>query len=95
MSIKLNRPLTHFVDFIISELCIKRWSLDASNKLILQGRFQQNHFEKIIIQYIQQFVKCKSCKSTDTILFKENRINFIQCNKCNSKYNSIVIENTF
>lgn len=95
MCIKMNRPLNHLVNFITQELCIKKWSLDASNKLILQGTYQQSHFEKIITQYIRDFVKCKSCKSSDTILLKENRITFIKCNNCYSKYNSVVIEDIF
>lgn len=38
---------------------------------------------KMII-YSVEYVTCKTCKSPDTILTKENRIFFQQCESCGS-----------
>ena len=41
--------------------------------------------EHVIRKYVSEYVMCSSCKSPDTDLHKENRLYFVQCNKCGAR----------
>lgn len=80
---RLNRPLEHVVQFLFTELGTSG-SIDGSQRLIIKGRFQQKQIEVIIRRYIVEYVTCKTCKSPETVLSKENRLFFLQCESCGS-----------
>jgi translation initiation factor 2 beta subunit (eIF-2beta)/eIF-5 len=86
MTKRMNRPTEHLVNYIVNELSIMRWSMDGNNRLLMRGRYQQPQIETLIIKYIREYIRCKSCKDTNTIMYKENRLLFIECKKCLSKY---------
>lgn len=81
---QLNRTEQVVQSYFEIELSCKT-SIDQNGSLIINGNFKQNGIEKIFSNYIRDFVSCKECSSCDTILFKENRINYISCNRCLSK----------
>lgn len=80
---RLNRPIDHVVQFLFTELGTSG-SIDGSQRLVLKGRFQQKNIEVIIRRYIVEYVTCKTCKSPETSLSKENRLFFLQCESCGS-----------
>jgi translation initiation factor 2 subunit 2 len=46
-------------------------------------------FAQIIIQLffsVEEYVSCKTCRSPDTLMKKEERLTVIKCNTCHSKY---------
>jgi len=93
-AVRLHRNLDHFKDYLFAELGTNG-SVDASNRLILKGRFQQKQLENVVRRYIHEYVTCKTCKSPDTLLAKENRVWFIACENCGSKRSVSAIKTGF
>jgi len=79
----INRPPSHVLDFVLAELGTTG-SIAADNKLIIRGRFQPKQLENLLKKYITEYVTCKTCKSPDTTLKKENRLLFKVCASCGS-----------
>ncbi len=70
--------------------------------MIIKGRFQQKQIESVLRSYIskinnkiyfllslyflEEYVICKTCRSPDTLLQKEERLSVLLCNNCRSRY---------
>lgn len=81
----IHRPPEHLMSYLSVELGSPS-SLDGNaQQMVAKGRFQQSHIEKVIKHYIREYVICKVCKSYDTSMEKENRLNFVKCATCNSR----------
>lgn len=96
---KMHRQPEHVITFLYAELGTTG-SLDGNQRLLMKGRFTQKQIENVLRKYIGMFplvvvnssadvlaeyVTCKICKSSDTILGKENRIYFMTCEACASR----------
>eukprot|EP00163_Fabomonas_tropica_P003319 TRINITY_DN127_c1_g9_i1.p1 TRINITY_DN127_c1_g9~~TRINITY_DN127_c1_g9_i1.p1 ORF type:complete len:284 (+),score=115.29 TRINITY_DN127_c1_g9_i1:262-1113(+) len=77
----LHRKPDHVVDYIMAELGTDG-SIDGNLRLVIKGRFQSKHLEKVIKSYISEYVTCNGCKGPDTTLSKQNRMYFVQCDVC-------------
>lgn len=78
----INRPVEDVKDFIEKELSV-RGNLDSNNALILKYEIQRvTAFDNIITRYLDEFVKCNSCRRIDTTLTKEDRRMELRCNWC-------------
>ncbi|CAG8551685.1 450_t:CDS:2 [Acaulospora morrowiae] len=91
---KMHRQPEHVIQFLFAELGTSG-SIDGSQRLIIKGRFQQKQLENVLRRYIVEYVTCKTCKSPDTILTKENRIFFQQCESCGSMRSVSAIKTGF
>ena len=91
---RMRRPLEHLTAFILTELGTIG-SSDGSQRLIIKGRFQQLQIENVLRRYIVEYVTCKTCRSPDTILVKENRLFFMQCESCGSSRSVTLIKSGF
>ncbi|KAK9712695.1 translation initiation factor eIF-2 beta subunit [Basidiobolus ranarum] len=91
---RMRRQPEHVIQFLFSELGTSG-SIDGSGSLIIKGRFQQKQIENVLRRYIVEYVTCKTCKSPDTILSKENRIFFLQCESCGSTRSVSAIKTGF
>lgn len=91
---RMRRPLEHLTAFILTELGTIG-SSDGSQRLIIKGRFQQLQIENVLRRYIVEYVTCKTCRSPDTILVKENRLFFMQCESCGSSRSVTAIKSGF
>ncbi|XP_071785798.1 eukaryotic translation initiation factor 2 subunit 2-like [Asterias amurensis] len=80
----LHRPTEHLLAFLLAEMGTSG-SIDGNNQLIIKGRFQQKQIENILRRYIKEYVTCHTCRSSDTFLHKENRLFFLQCERCQSR----------
>ncbi len=80
---RMRRPAEHVMQFLLTELGTTG-SMDANQRLIIKGRFQQLQIENILRRYIVEYVTCKTCRSPETQLSKENRLFFIKCDSCES-----------
>lgn len=94
MANNLRRQPKHLLSFISAELGTVG-AVDGSNQLILKGRFQQKHIENVLRRYIKEYVTCQTCKSPTTILEKEDRLSFLKCVTCQSKYSVQTIKTGF
>jgi len=89
-----HRSPKHVLDFLFAELGASG-SVDSSNQLIIKGKFQQKQIENVIRRYIKEYVTCHPCRSSETILQKEDRLHFLQCEKCNSRCSVAQIKTGF
>lgn len=81
----VNRQTEHINAFILMEMCTTG-SIDSNGRLILKCALNQGNIEQLLRKYISEYVKCHSCNSPETILYRDNRLCFLECNKCKSKY---------
>lgn len=91
----LSRPVEHMRQFFASELstdCNVAYETpecpkDATAKLIIRGkgRYKKSGIQKIMNSYIDSYVQCKVCGSTNSELLKEQRQYFVNCKDCLSK----------
>ncbi|RDB17149.1 putative eukaryotic translation initiation factor 2 subunit beta [Hypsizygus marmoreus] len=81
---KMHRQPEHVIQFLFSEMGTTG-SVDGAGRLVIKGRFQQKQVENVLRRYIVEYVTCKTCKSPDTLLTKENRIFFMACESCGSR----------
>lgn len=80
---ELNRDNDHVMLFITSELSADA-SIDGTGRLIIRGKYSPSNIEKIVRNYISQYVLCQGCKSMDTFIDKDKttRLTFLRCNIC-------------
>lgn len=90
----LHRQPKHLLAFLLAELGTSG-SLDGQNQLIIKGRFQQKQIENVLRSYIKEYVTCHTCKSPETILQKDNRLYYIQCESCGSRRSVTSIKSGF
>jgi len=86
---KINRHPDHFFNYFEKDFSNIYWKTSSkSDGLIIEEKTNKNKIINSLHRYINSFVICKSCKSHDTLIIKDNkkRINLFQCNNCNSSY---------
>ncbi|KAI8927068.1 domain found in IF2B/IF5-domain-containing protein [Entophlyctis helioformis] len=91
---RLRRTPDHLVQFLFAELGTTG-SIDGAQRLLIKGRFQQKQIENVLKRYIVEYVTCKTCKSAETVLKKENRLFFLQCESCGSSRSVSAIKTGF
>ncbi|CAO2816060.1 unnamed protein product [Amaranthus hypochondriacus] len=79
----MHRQPEHVMSYLLAELGTNG-SLDGQQRLVVKGRFAPKNFEGILRKYANEYVVCVGCKSSDTILVKENRLLFRRCEQCGS-----------
>ncbi|TFK25473.1 translation initiation factor [Coprinopsis marcescibilis] len=91
---KMHRQPEHVIQFLFTELGTTG-SVDGAGRLVIKGRFQQKSIENVLRRYLVEYVTCKTCKSPDTLLTKENRIFFVACESCGSRRSVNAIKSGF
>ncbi|KAH6579751.1 hypothetical protein BASA60_003133 [Batrachochytrium salamandrivorans] len=91
---RMRRAPDHLVQFLFAELGTSG-SIDGNQRLIIKGKFQQKQIENVLKRYIVEYVTCKTCKSAETVLTKENRLFFLQCESCGSSRSVSAIKTGF
>jgi Domain found in IF2B/IF5 len=51
--------------------------------------------ENVLRRYVKEYVTCHTCRSPDTILQKETRLFFLQCETCGSRCSVASIKSGF
>lgn len=85
ISEKLQRSTEHLIQYLFAELGTSG-SVDGQKRLVIKGKFQSKQMENVLRRYIMEYVTCKTCKSINTDLKKEqsNRLFFLVCKSCGS-----------
>ncbi|KAI0783248.1 eukaryotic translation initiation factor 2 beta [Abortiporus biennis] len=91
---RMHRQPEHVIQYMFAEMGTTG-SVDGSGRLVIKGRFQQKQIEHVLRRYITEYVTCKTCKSPDTLLTKENRIFFMSCESCGSRRSVNAIKTGF
>ncbi|KAJ3165634.1 hypothetical protein HK101_000190 [Irineochytrium annulatum] len=94
ISKRMRREPDHLIQYLFAELGTTG-SVDGSQRLVIKGRFQQKQIENVLKRYIVEYVTCKTCKSGETLLAKENRLFFLQCQSCGSTKSVSAIKTGF
>jgi len=90
----LHRQPEHLLAFLLAELGTSG-SIDGNDQLIIKGRFQQKQIENVLRSYIKEYVTCHTCKSRETMLQKDTRLYFLQCETCGSRCSVTSIKSGF
>ncbi|KAJ3517077.1 hypothetical protein NLJ89_g726 [Agrocybe chaxingu] len=91
---KMHRQPEHVIAYLFAEMGTTG-SVDGAGRLVIKGRFQQKQIENVLRRYMVEYVTCKTCKSPDTLLTKENRIFFMACESCGSRRSVNAIKSGF
>ncbi|KAF8309659.1 hypothetical protein DL93DRAFT_2062727 [Clavulina sp. PMI_390] len=91
---RMHRQPEHVISFLFAELGTNG-SVDGEKRLVIKGRFQPKQIENVLRRYIVEYVTCKTCKSPDTVMSKENRLYFMTCESCGSKRSVSAIKTGF
>lgn len=85
ISEKLQRSPDHLIQYLFAELGTSG-SIDGQKRLVIKGKFLSKQMENVLRRYILEYVTCKTCKSINTELKKEqsNRLYFLVCKSCGS-----------
>jgi len=83
--LSMGRPPEHVKEFVCSELGTTS-SIGGDNGLLLKGIYKNKPIESILRKYMQEFVCCPMCGSTDTYLKRDanNRLFSIVCRQCHA-----------
>ncbi|KAI5165545.1 translation initiation factor 2 subunit 2 [Nematocida sp. ERTm5] len=79
----INREVAHLRQFIEVELSVN-CSIDGEERLVIKGIFPEAQLQKIVRNYIKQYVSCGICGSLETVLEKEDKLLFKKCITCNA-----------
>uniref|UniRef100_A0A671M8K7 Eukaryotic translation initiation factor 2 subunit 2 n=1 Tax=Sinocyclocheilus anshuiensis TaxID=1608454 RepID=A0A671M8K7_9TELE len=92
--VRVGTKKTSFVNF--TDIC-KLLHRQPKHLLafLLLGRFQQKQIENVLRRYIKEYVTCHTCRSPDTILQKDTRLYFLQCETCHSRCSVASIKTGF
>ena len=81
----IKRDVKHVESFFKAELGTET-SIDAKQQLILKGKYLATQLFNILVQYVNAYVKCKTCLkvTTTTLLDKDpvTRMQNLQCSSC-------------
>lgn len=79
----LNRDPQHVLKFLTGELATA--AVTQESRVIFQGKFPRETFERLLQRYMETFVTCPVCKRPDTKIVKEKRLSFLVCSACGAK----------
>jgi translation initiation factor 2 subunit 2 len=82
----LNRPTDHLYLFILAELGIEG-NLGGEGQFLLKGRVLSKQVESLLKKYVHEYVQCSNCKSSNTLLKRDNsaRLQMLSCAACGSE----------
>eukprot|EP01110_Echinostelium_bisporum_P007110 TRINITY_DN2740_c0_g1_i1.p1 TRINITY_DN2740_c0_g1~~TRINITY_DN2740_c0_g1_i1.p1 ORF type:complete len:285 (+),score=107.43 TRINITY_DN2740_c0_g1_i1:2-856(+) len=90
----MKRKDDHVLNYVFAELGTNG-AVDGSHRLIIKGRFQPKQIENVLRHYISEYVACRTCKSPNTVIKKENRLYFLCCEACGSTRSVTAIKRGF
>jgi len=92
----LDRKHDHMMSYIAAELGTEA-TLGAENNMILIGKFQGKHIERLYKKYLEHYVKCSNCKGYQTKLEKDasTRLYMLECKACGASKSVTAIKAGF
>ena len=79
----LDRDPQHLLKFLSGEMATAATMQGA--RVIFQGKFQEDTFERLMQRYLDTFVVCPVCHRPDTKVVKDKRLSFLVCQACGAK----------
>ena len=71
------------LEYFLSELGCDG-TVGSNNEMILVGGYQAKHFLRLTKKYVEEYVKCNTCKGFNTDMDKEasTRLTYLKCKVC-------------
>ena len=79
----LNRNEHHLLKFFVRDLATAG-SIDGE-QAVFQGKFNINLIQRLMDDYVKQYVICPVCHSPDTRIAREERFRFLVCDACGAR----------
>jgi translation initiation factor 2 subunit 2 len=79
----LDRDPRHLLKFLTGEMATAATGQGA--RVIFQGKFSEDTFQRLIQRYLESFVVCPVCKRPDTKIVREKRLSFLVCQACGAR----------
>ncbi|UCG45210.1 MAG: translation initiation factor IF-2 subunit beta [Candidatus Bathyarchaeota archaeon] len=79
----LNRDAHHLLKFLSREMATA--GTTDKSRVVFQGKFSYDTFERLLKRYVDEFVTCPVCKSPDTKIVREKRLCFLICEACGAR----------
>jgi translation initiation factor 2 subunit 2 len=79
----LNRKPQHILKYLSGEMATA--GTIQGSRVILQGKFSPETFERLLQRYMETYVVCPVCKRPDTKIMREKRLSFLVCEACGAK----------
>jgi len=79
----LDRDPQHVLKFLTGEMATA--ATVQESRVIFQGKFSEDTFQRLIQRYLESFVVCPVCKRPDTKVVKEKRLSFLVCQACGAR----------
>lgn len=80
----IKREPNLFINFIKEEINCEVTMVN--DKIIIHMKFPEKKFNSIYSKFIKKFVVCNSCGSSNTNVFKNQRLLINECNDCRSRF---------
>jgi translation initiation factor 2 subunit 2 len=94
--VTMERKPQHVLSFFLAELGCTG-SIDGTNRLLMKGRFVPKKIESLLRKYINEYVTCRMCRSTRTMLSRNamTRLYFVECTSCGASRSVATIKAGF
>jgi translation initiation factor 2 subunit 2 len=79
----VDRDPQHMLKFLTGEMATA--ATVQGSRVIFQGKFSEDTFQRLIQRYLESYVVCPVCKRPDTKIVKEKRLSFLVCQACGAK----------
>ncbi len=79
----LNRECQHLMRYMVKELATAG-SIEEDHA-VFQGKFNTALINRIVDDYIKEYVLCPVCRGPDTKVIREERFRFLVCEACGAK----------
>jgi len=79
----LRRDPDKVLQYLSKEFAVPAERL--GDKAMFVGRRAPDDFTRLFQIYVKDYLECRTCKSPDTKIIKENRISFLVCEACGAK----------
>ena len=83
IAVSLDRDPQHMLKFLTGEMATA--ATVQGSRVIFQGKFSEDTFQRLIQRYLESFVVCPVCKRPDTKIVKEKRLSFLVCQACGAR----------
>jgi translation initiation factor 2 subunit 2 len=80
----LRRDPVHVSKYLSRETATPR-SMQG-NALIFKGKLSRELLQRKLVDYVKEFVYCKTCGEPDTKLTKRDRVTITECEACGAKH---------
>ena len=79
----LRRDANKVLQYLSKEFAVPAERIGDTAMFI--GRRDPDDFTRLLRIYVKDYLECRTCKSPDTRIEKENRITFLMCEACGAK----------